>query len=67
MGGTLGASETAPSFTVSAMKDPDGANLDRIQIIKGWVDDNGDQQEEIIEGKASEVELSLASCCDRDR
>lgn len=48
MGSTLGASDTTPSFTVSALKDPDGANLDRIQIIKGWVDDNGDQHEQII-------------------
>ena len=54
MGGTLGASDAAPSFTVHAMKDPDGANLDRIQIIKGWVDAEGEPQERIIDVAWSE-------------
>lgn len=29
---------TAPTFMIRALRDPDGANLDRIQILKGWVE-----------------------------
>ena len=38
----------APSFTVWAMKEPDGANLDRIQIVKGWVDAKGEPQDRVV-------------------
>ncbi len=49
MGGTLTGLKTAPTFTVHALKDPQGANLDRIQIVKGWVDAKGAHQEQIID------------------
>ncbi len=48
MGGEIDANKGKPSFVVWAIKDPEGANLDRIQIIKAWVDSNGKAQESII-------------------
>ena len=45
MGGAITAPETAPVFNVTAMKDPVSANLDRIQIVKGWVDSDGSHEQ----------------------
>jgi hypothetical protein len=49
MGGDLTATTAgkAPSFIVMAAKDPMSANLDRVQIIKGWVDAKGNKQEKV--------------------
>ena len=51
MGGMLnGAPVGKPlSFIVAASKDPDGANLDRVQIVKGWLDAEGKTQEKIFD------------------
>jgi len=48
MGGELTpGSDGAPTFMVQAMKDPDAANLDQVQIIKGWIDEQGKTHEQI--------------------
>jgi hypothetical protein len=39
----------APSFLVAALKDPYSGNLDRIQIIKGWLDDDGETHEHVYD------------------
>ncbi|MFZ4687702.1 MAG: DUF3604 domain-containing protein [Polymorphobacter sp.] len=53
MGGDL---KPAPAgkpatFLIAAMKDPDGANLDRVQVIKGWLGADGKTQERVYEVK----------------
>ena len=51
MGGDLGPAPDgkAPTFLVAALKDPIGANLDRYQIVKGWLDAEGDVQEQVYD------------------
>ncbi len=51
MGGDLPAAPAgkAPTFLVAALKDPKTGNLDRIQIIKGWLDKSGTPQEKIYD------------------
>ncbi len=39
----------APSFLLHAAKDPKGANLDRIQVVKGWLDSTGRAQEKVYD------------------
>lgn len=51
MGGDLPAdtSGAAPSFLIRAERDPDGANLDRIQMVKGWTTPDGEPQERVYD------------------
>ena len=50
MGGDLTAGDNdgkAPVFLLRAVKDPLGANLDRLQVVKGWIDSAGQPQEKV--------------------
>jgi hypothetical protein len=56
MGGDLSAAPdgAAPRFMVRALRDPDGANLDRVQVVKGWLDADGELQERIYDVAVSD-------------
>ena len=51
MGGDLskGPDGKAPSFLVAALRDPYSGNLDRIQIVKVWLDKRGNRQEKVFD------------------
>ncbi len=52
MGGDLqpaSKGKSAPNFMVYALRDPVGANLDRIQIIKGWLGKDGKTREKVYD------------------
>jgi hypothetical protein len=51
MGGDLRKAPAgkAPTFLVAALKDPIGANLDRIQVVKGWLDAKGELHEKVYD------------------
>ena len=51
MGGDLkhAPAGKAPSFLVRTMRDADGANLDRVQIVKGWLDASGKTHEKVYD------------------
>jgi hypothetical protein len=51
MGGDLKAAPQgkAPTFLVAALKDPIGANLDRYQVVKGWLDKDGKLNEKVYD------------------
>jgi hypothetical protein len=67
MGGDLTAAPKgkAPTFMIRALRDPDNANLDRIQIIKGWLKDNGETEERIYDIVCSDGRKIVDRRCDR--
>ncbi|GAB5437387.1 DUF3604 domain-containing protein [Falsiruegeria mediterranea] len=42
-------SDAAPSFLIFALRDPIGANLDRVQVVKGWMDAEGELHEKVFD------------------
>ena len=56
MGGDLSNAPAGktPTLLVRAVRDADGANLDRIQVIKGWLDENGETHERIYDVAVSD-------------
>ena len=56
MGGELtdAPSGVAPSFMIRALRDADGANLDRVQVVKGWLDGGGETHERIYDVAVSD-------------
>jgi hypothetical protein len=51
MGGDLRSAPAgaSPRFMVRALRDPDGANLDRVQIVKGWLEADGSLKEKVYD------------------
>ena len=69
MGGTLPASSEAPRFVVSALRDPasSASALERIQIVKGWLDAEGETHERVVDvaGASKEADVDLSTCRQR--
>jgi hypothetical protein len=67
MGGDLTSAPAgkAPSFMIRALRDPDNANLDRIQIIKGWLDASGETHERIYDVACSDDRAIRNRRCER--
>jgi hypothetical protein len=53
---------TAPTFMIRALRDPDGANLDRMQIVKGWLDASGETHEKIWDVACGGREVVNGAC-----
>ncbi len=45
----MAPSGKAPTFMTLALRDPMGGNLDRIQIVKGWLDDDSETHEQVYD------------------
>ena len=68
MGGdlTTAAAGQTPKLMIVAMKDPDGGNLDRVQVIKGWMDTEGNTHERIFDVACGGERKIVERRCDKD-
>ena len=57
--------KSAPVFMVGAMKDPWSGNLDRIQIVKGWIDNKGERQERIYDVACADRAIDDQGRCEK--
>ena len=66
MGSDLAGIEegAAPTLMIRALRDPDGANLDRLQVVKGWVDAEGETHERIYDVACSNGRAIVDDRCD---
>jgi len=55
----------APTFMIRALRDPDNANLDRVQVIKGWLDKSGKTHERIYDVACSDDRSIKNRRCER--
>ncbi len=67
MGGDLSDAPAngAPRFMVRVLRDPDGANLDRMQIVKGWLDASGELHETVVDIACSDDRRIRGNRCER--
>jgi hypothetical protein len=67
MGGDLTNAQSGqvPNFMVRALRDADGANLDRIQVIKGWLDSRSEVHERIYDVACSDDRAIEEHRCER--
>jgi len=67
MGGNLtdAPAGSSPTFMVRVLRDPDGANLDRIQIVKGWLDASGELHETVVDIACSDDRRIRNHRCER--
>ncbi len=67
MGGDLtkGPEGKAPSFMIRALRDPDNANLDRVQVIKGWLDAAGKTHERIYDVACADGRKIVKRRCEK--
>ncbi len=66
MGGDLTGlgRDEVPGLLIRALRDPDGANLDRVQVIKGWLDAEGVTQERVHDVACADGRAIVDGACD---